>query len=256
LPSCVKEDSIRVDGIGTAVIFDVLYHRPGPPTQTSVDEAVAECNRVLQALRKERDVAKEQVNFLNSYGKTLDSKSVNIEDVERFLDMFGPRQVAIAKRIQELDLKVAQAEKDYNKAQTKVYTDSNGAKRGTKITVTVLSETDSQAELMVTYGMDCIYMCVLKVTDGWLVKWYRTRVGPLSMIYAQLLPSHLSLLLPLLCTTAHLLPRIRAKTGQKSRSRSRQRRPSSEALCPNYLLGASDSHPRQVLINLFLHKNR
>ncbi|KAG9099450.1 hypothetical protein FS749_001257 [Ceratobasidium sp. UAMH 11750] len=151
LPSCVKEDSIRVDGIGAAVIFDVVYHRPGPSPSTSNDETVSECRRIVEALRKERDVAREQSNFLNAYGKTLDSKNLNIEDMERFIDMFGPRQVAIAKRIQELDVQVVEADKRHDEARSKVYADAQGAKRGTKITVTVLSETGGQAELMLTY---------------------------------------------------------------------------------------------------------
>ncbi|KAF8605078.1 hypothetical protein BDV93DRAFT_555028, partial [Ceratobasidium sp. AG-I] len=152
LPSCINEDSIRVDGTGTAIIFDVVYHnQPAPHTNTYNDERVSERRRELEALRKERDVAKEQADFLGAYGKTLDSKSMSIEQVERFLDMFGPRQVAVAKRIQELDIQITQADKQYQDAQSQVYADARGAKRRTKITVTVLAEADGEAELMVTY---------------------------------------------------------------------------------------------------------
>ncbi|KAF8592812.1 hypothetical protein BDV93DRAFT_360506, partial [Ceratobasidium sp. AG-I] len=104
LPSCIHEDSIRVDGTGTAIIFDVVYHnQPTQSVSAGSDETVLACRRALEALRKERDIAREQADFLGLYGKTLDSKSISIEHVERFLDMFGPRQVAVAKRIQELD---------------------------------------------------------------------------------------------------------------------------------------------------------
>ncbi|KAG9126091.1 hypothetical protein FRC07_004934 [Ceratobasidium sp. 392] len=156
LPTCINEDSIRVDGTGNAVIFDVVYHSPYKRTSTSAaddphQQAVEESRRTLESLRKEREVAQEQSSFLNSYGKTLDSKNINTGDVERFLDMFGPRQVAIAKRIQELDVQIELAEKTYNEAQAKVYADQRGAKRGTKITVTVLAEVDGEAELMLTY---------------------------------------------------------------------------------------------------------
>ncbi|KAG8704390.1 hypothetical protein FRC09_003548 [Ceratobasidium sp. 395] len=156
LPTCINEDSIRVDGTGTAVIFDVVYHNPRsqsnvPKSDNPHQQAIAEANRVLQSLQKEREVTKEQSDFLDSYGKTLDSKSINIEDVERFLDMFGPRQVAVAKRMQELDVQIEQAQKEYNEARAKVYEDQRGAKRGTRITVTVLAEVDGEAELMLTY---------------------------------------------------------------------------------------------------------
>ncbi|KAG8719091.1 hypothetical protein FRC09_011628 [Ceratobasidium sp. 395] len=156
LPTCINEDSIRVDGTGNAVIFDVVYHSPYnqsrvPKSGDYHQQAFAEASRTLESLRKEREVTKEQSNFLDSYGKTLDSKNINIEDVERFLDMFGPRQVAVAKRIQELDVQIEQAQKEYNEAQAKIYEDQRGAKRGTRITVTVLAEVDGEAELMLTY---------------------------------------------------------------------------------------------------------
>ncbi|KAF8605074.1 hypothetical protein BDV93DRAFT_491256 [Ceratobasidium sp. AG-I] len=152
LPSCIHEDSIRVDGTGTAIIFDVVYHnQPTQHVSAGGDETVLTCRRALEALQKERDIAKEQADFLGSYGKTLDSKSISIEHVEQFLDMFGPRQVAVAKRIQELDVKITEAEKKYQDARSKVYADAQGAKRATKITVTVLAEVDGEAELMLTY---------------------------------------------------------------------------------------------------------
>lgn len=124
-------------------------------TSAGSNETVLACRRALETLEKERDIAKEQAEFLGLYGRTLDSKNIGIEHVERFLDMFGPRQVAVAKRIQELDVKIAQAEKEHQDAQSKVYVDAQGARRGTKITVTVLAEVDGEAELMVTYGMSC-----------------------------------------------------------------------------------------------------
>lgn len=41
----------------------------------------------------------EQIEFLSAYGRTLDTMDINIKDVQHFLDMFWPRQVAVTKRI-------------------------------------------------------------------------------------------------------------------------------------------------------------
>ncbi|CAE6359602.1 unnamed protein product [Rhizoctonia solani] len=150
LPSCVNEDSIRVDGTGTAVIFDVVYHAPSRD-QGNRATATADLRRSLEALQKERTIAQEQSEFLGNYGRTLDSKAVNIEDVQRFLDMFGPRQLAVAKRIQELDVQIEKAQGELSEAQRKEFEDASGAQRGAAVTVTVLAETDSTAELMLTY---------------------------------------------------------------------------------------------------------
>lgn len=166
LPSCINEDSIRVDGTGTAIIFDVVYHNQrAPTTNAQNDERVAETRRAVDALEKERDVAREQVQFLAAYGRTLDSKNIGIEHVERFLDMFGPRQVAVAKRIQELDVQIAQANKEHQDARSQAYVDTQGAKRRTKITVTVLAEVDGEAELMVTYGTSIVFTSSTDLTS-------------------------------------------------------------------------------------------
>jgi DNA-binding transcriptional MerR regulator len=130
-----------------------------PITHNPHEEAVDAYHRALEALEKEREVAQEQSKFLDSYGKTLDCKNINIEDVERFLDMFGPRQVAVAKRIQELDDQIAQIEQEIEEAGAKVDAGPQGAKRDTKITVTVLAETDGHAELMVTYS--AYHICMI-----------------------------------------------------------------------------------------------
>ncbi|KAF8703681.1 hypothetical protein RHS03_06180, partial [Rhizoctonia solani] len=150
LPSCVNEDSIRVDGTGTAVIFDVVYHAPSRD-QGSRATVTTDLRRSLETLQKERSITQEQSEFLGNYGRTLDSKNMNIEDVQRFLDMFGPRQLAVAKRIQELDAEIGKAQKELNEAQQKEYEDVRGAQRGVAVTVTVLAETDDTAELTLTY---------------------------------------------------------------------------------------------------------
>ncbi|CAE6359614.1 unnamed protein product [Rhizoctonia solani] len=152
LPSCIHEDSIRVDGTGTAIIFDVIYHALSNDhaTQASTN---ADLRHALELLQNERAIAQEQSEFLGSYGRTLNSKTVNVEDVQRFLDMFGLRQLEVAKRIQELDLQIDKMQEELNEARRKEYEDFRGAQRGAAITVTVLAEMDGPVELMLTYAV-------------------------------------------------------------------------------------------------------
>ncbi|QRV75875.1 hypothetical protein RhiJN_03890 [Ceratobasidium sp. AG-Ba] len=154
LPNCINEDSIRVDGTGTAMIFDVVYHNPHKQPNTpnvTKSESLAVSLRALESLQKEREVAQEQSNVLSGYGKTLNSERVNIEDMGRFLDIFGPRKIAISKQIQELDIKIENAQKEVDQARAEVHVDDRGMKRKTKITVTVLAEVDGPADLLLTY---------------------------------------------------------------------------------------------------------
>ncbi|CAE6433627.1 unnamed protein product [Rhizoctonia solani] len=138
LPSCIEEDSIRVDGTSTAVIFDVVYHKPASASE-KVQETTAAAQRQVEALRKERDVSREQAEFLSTYGRTLDSKNLTGEAVQQFLDMFGPRQIAIGKRIQELDVQIAAADEELRRVQNEAYTDT--------------LETSGPAELVLRYAV-------------------------------------------------------------------------------------------------------
>ncbi|KAG8699008.1 hypothetical protein FRC08_005554 [Ceratobasidium sp. 394] len=154
LPSCINEDSIHVEGTGSAVIFDVIYHDPESVQKSSStlldDSPAAVSHRELYALEKERDIVREQFRFLSSYGRSLDSKVTNSEEMARFLDMFSPRQSSVAKRLQELDVQIARTRKEYE-AQKEVYESGHSEKRCTKISIVVLAENDGRAELMLTY---------------------------------------------------------------------------------------------------------
>ncbi|KAB5587542.1 Protein F37C4,5 [Ceratobasidium theobromae] len=161
LPNCMDRDSIWVQGSGTAVIFDVVYHspyrQPTPDPSTDGEESDEESNDEyhcsLQTLRKERNVVKQQSDFLDSYGRTLNSQNFGLDDIERFLDIYATRQSTLEQRTQEIDLQIGRLEKALGKGQAKKPLDDyySLAERRTKITVTVLSKEHGKAELLLTY---------------------------------------------------------------------------------------------------------
>ncbi|KAF8709669.1 hypothetical protein RHS03_02607, partial [Rhizoctonia solani] len=95
--------------------------------------------RTLDILRNEGTTAQELSEFHRNYGRTLDSKSINIEGVQRVLDFPGPRQLAVVKRIQELHVEITKAQEELNEVTWR-------AGRGTAITVT-----GDSVELLLTY---------------------------------------------------------------------------------------------------------
>ncbi|KAG8739629.1 hypothetical protein FRC10_005365 [Ceratobasidium sp. 414] len=139
------EQDDRIDSANRAEIKRRVKLELKPSSDNPHEQAMVESRRAPEALRKKREVAKQQSDFLESYSKTLDSKSADIGGVERFLDMFAPRQLAVAKRVQEFDAHIERAEREYADAQAKVRADARGAKRDTKITVTVLAEVDGHS---------------------------------------------------------------------------------------------------------------
>ncbi|KAF8761782.1 hypothetical protein RHS01_00857 [Rhizoctonia solani] len=160
LPSLLVEDSLRVQGTGTAIIFDVVYHSPNkqsrlyPKHDESSDEGneeESECYDTIQALEKQRSTVESQVSFLQAYGSSLSSQNYSVKDLDDFLDMYGSRQDALNKRIRELDLDIKRAKKTFRTVQKKQTEHKPQAYRRTKVTVTVISEEEGRAELILTY---------------------------------------------------------------------------------------------------------
>jgi hypothetical protein len=130
----------------------VVYHPPSDDYCARVSDTT-DLGRTLEALQNERAIAQEQSDFLCNYGRTLDSKTVGIEDITRFLDVFGLRQLAAAKRIQELNAQIDKARERLNEVQRKEYEDAQSVQRRAAMAVTVLAEMDGAAELILTYSM-------------------------------------------------------------------------------------------------------
>ncbi|CAE6449401.1 unnamed protein product [Rhizoctonia solani] len=164
LASCLVEDSLRVQGTGTAVIYDVVYHSPKPnprrgrrqvdnySSDEEENEEVTECYNAVEALKKQRSVVENQISFLDRYGRSVDGQNSNIESLGHFLDVYGSRRDTLDKKMQELSIKVDRAEKMLRRVTKKNLGRETKGLRRTKITITVMSkEEEGKAELMLAY---------------------------------------------------------------------------------------------------------
>ncbi|CUA74511.1 Protein F37C4,5 [Caenorhabditis elegans] [Rhizoctonia solani] len=169
LPTHLVEGSLRVQGTGNAIIFDVVYHYPIPQDQPRYgrrhvasepsdeeDEGLAEQVNAVEALKKQRSIVEDQISFLSSYGRVVvGNQDTSAENVGRFLDLYGSRRDAMNKRVQELDAEIDRAEKAIRTArklkQKPVASHEINGHRVTKITVTVMSKKEGKAELMLAY---------------------------------------------------------------------------------------------------------
>ncbi|EJT99099.1 hypothetical protein DACRYDRAFT_118368 [Dacryopinax primogenitus] len=140
LPTCLDEASLRVDGIGNAVIFDVIYelrpsfHPPPNPYTKESDEINALRNEAA-ALKREFKVLEAQNAVLDEFSHTLNAKDI---DAER-------EDIAMkAKQINEIDTKIAAKGRGPPLSEEQI-------KLATKVTVVVLAERAGKAELTATY---------------------------------------------------------------------------------------------------------
>ncbi|TDL17673.1 hypothetical protein BD410DRAFT_794144 [Rickenella mellea] len=152
LPTCLDQNSIRVDGIGNAIIFDVIYHPPPVVKNKALDEALVDLNTRRAKLNAELNIVKRQSEVLTDYSKTLSGKDTTSEQLDTFLNVYSTKQskfdeeqTRLEELIKKIDEEVAEITKKFNADKESI------KMRGVKITVIVLGEGDGDAELSLTY---------------------------------------------------------------------------------------------------------
>ncbi|TDL17687.1 hypothetical protein BD410DRAFT_794164 [Rickenella mellea] len=152
LPSYLDKDSIRVDGVGNAVIFDVIYHAPPPPDQNRHVGEFDEFHDRQMQLKDELQILEREEHVLKSYSKTLSGADTKSDQLEKFLDVYQSRQKNINVEVKKIKGELKQVEKELSDKRASINADDESVKlRGASVTIVVLGEGDGDAELSLMY---------------------------------------------------------------------------------------------------------
>ena len=153
LPTVLDQDSIRVDGIGNAVIVDVLYH---PPTSKNSDkkhqEAVKDLKRKLQVFKEEKAILAGQATVLEKYSSSLTAAGATVEKLEEFMDVFVKQKTHLDAETRALTEKIEGIEKEIEAEKKAWSVDDESKVRAARVTVVVAATKDGTAELSLTYS--------------------------------------------------------------------------------------------------------
>ncbi|KAG9049796.1 hypothetical protein FS837_009096 [Tulasnella sp. UAMH 9824] len=154
LPSNVDPDSIRVEGTGNAVIFDVI-HSPPPPVVLSYDKS---SNPVLHDLvkksldlYKEKEILEQQAKILGDYSSTLKAGVADAAKLAQFLVLYKERKQQIFDELQKVGAQLTEVQAEQDRVKKEFWADAAGQKRQTKVTVVVLAQQKGKAELSLRY---------------------------------------------------------------------------------------------------------
>ncbi|KAG8976393.1 hypothetical protein FRB90_009181, partial [Tulasnella sp. 427] len=172
LPNAIDRDSIRVEGLGNATIFDVIYNPP--PTENyetkkslSINEELRALEKKIQSLKSEQDILNDQKRVLADYSKTLDAEQTDVATLSNFLAVYKERRSKIHSDLQALQEELSDAEKAAAEKRKALKEDDASKQRTVKITVIVHAEEDGKAELSlwyVVYGASWTPMYDLRAT--------------------------------------------------------------------------------------------
>ena len=152
LPSSLEQDSIRVDGIGNAIISDVIYH---PPSSSQSNEQHTEGLKQLgtkkKILQDEKETLEKQEQMLERYSDSVSVKDTDASCLQTFLGVYQKRKAAINIALRETGDKVQQVDDEITEENKRHNKDEESKIRATRITIVVTANVDSPAELSVIY---------------------------------------------------------------------------------------------------------
>ncbi len=90
--------------------------------------------------------------MLTEYSKTLTSKDTSAEQLESFLEVYGARQAKLDERKTQLEDSLTELGKELVKKNQELNMDEESVqKRGVRVTIVVLADSEGDAELSLTY---------------------------------------------------------------------------------------------------------
>ena len=152
----MDSDSIRVDGVGNAVIFDVVYHPPAaadPETKKrEVNASLKAVEDKLRTLNKDKDIRDDQEAFLGKYAGTINAEKYDGKSMLDFLDSYWERKRSIFQDIEALKAQIKDLEKEAKELRKDLKQDSASLKRRVKVSVVALAANDGKARLVLSYS--------------------------------------------------------------------------------------------------------
>ncbi|KAG9051257.1 hypothetical protein FS837_010544 [Tulasnella sp. UAMH 9824] len=151
LPSCLDSDSIRVEGVGNAVIFDVIYSPPPTENKPKETEETKRLGEEVAKLKSDRTILEEQSGLLDSYSKSLKSDKSDVGALTEFFGMYTDQKRVINADLAKLNDEISEAEKELLEKEIELRTDDESSRRRAKVTIIVLAEKKGKAELSLWY---------------------------------------------------------------------------------------------------------
>ena len=161
LPSCIEADSVRVQGLGSAILSDVICTPPVRPVSLfGATPAAPKKSTILEDLEHQKaillgkqNVQNVQAELLIAYSKTVTSEHVPPSDMAEFLSSFGTVGKAnvdatfeITKQLRGLELAIKE-ETD----NPTVPAETSHLKEF-KVRVVIFAEEATDAQLSLVYG--------------------------------------------------------------------------------------------------------
>ncbi|KAG9018186.1 hypothetical protein FRB90_011935 [Tulasnella sp. 427] len=151
LPNCLDSESIRVEGLGNAVIFDVIYTPPPKDNILRDTNEIKALRDMIAKLKSDRAILQDQSGLLESYSQSLKSDKSDIGALTQFFSTYTEQKRNINVDLAKADEEIEATQKQLDERLKELLADNASSKRGAKVTIIVLAEKPGKAELSMWY---------------------------------------------------------------------------------------------------------
>ncbi len=115
---------------------------------------MAQLRRKKADIERKIDQSDKQRDVLRGYAGSVTSEHATCAQLSDFLDLYSTRLAALAEAKVDLNDQLKEVEKEIKKSEKEHQKDEESTKRGVKIVVVVLAESDGPAELSLSYAVE------------------------------------------------------------------------------------------------------
>ncbi|KDQ13206.1 hypothetical protein BOTBODRAFT_175811 [Botryobasidium botryosum FD-172 SS1] len=165
LPSAMLEETLRVEGKGSATIHDVTASRtPAPQTQNQTQTHKSPTSAQLQSLRKERKGTESELyrvskhlEALERFASTLNAKDNSIDQVSEVMARYEIEAAALHERTYYLEQRLLELDDSVHEEKTRlraeVVTDTVSSELEKQVTVAIFAPGKGPVELVLVYAV-------------------------------------------------------------------------------------------------------
>ncbi|KAG6807773.1 hypothetical protein H0H87_000966 [Tephrocybe sp. NHM501043] len=152
LPDVLDQDSLRVEGRGSATIHDVSVSnvpRLSPPTTSST---ISSLNSKRERTTKALERCKKSIDSLERYLATMDVKTIDVTQVRQVVKEYEATAEELDNRALDLEAQLLEIEEQLAEERARLGASSPTSTLNKRAVIGVFADVEGEVEIVLIYG--------------------------------------------------------------------------------------------------------
>ncbi|KAF5374158.1 hypothetical protein D9615_008861 [Tricholomella constricta] len=154
LPTVLDQDSLRIEGRGTAIIHDVtisrIFHpRRVPVTSPALSALLSKKDEIAKALER----CKKSISSLESYLATMHIQHIDMSQIGKVLTEYDATAEKLDKRMLYLEKELAAVEKEIGDERKNLSAKAHNEQLNIRTVIGIFAEIEGEVEIALIYAL-------------------------------------------------------------------------------------------------------